>query len=152
MSLRRTVPAVLTGAVLGTLGTKPTSAWYRDLDRPSWEPPTVVFPVAWTSLYAATATAVARAMDATDSSSVRRDLERRLWANMALNAGWCWLFFTAHKPRLALAELLLLEASTADLARRCARVDAGAGALLAPYVGWNAFAAALNAEIVRRNG
>ena len=152
MSLTRTVPAVVSGAVLGTLGTRPTSAWYRGLDRPSWEPPTLAFPIAWTSLYVATATAVARAMDRTTSEAVRRDLERRLWANMALNAGWCWLFFTAKRPRLALAELLLLEASTADLARRCARVDTTAGAALAPYVGWNAFAAALNAEIVRRNG
>ena len=62
---------------------------------------------------------------------------------MALNAGWCWLFFTAQRPKAALAEILVLEASTLALTRRAPAV--------APYAAWNGFATALNAAIVRRN-
>lgn len=149
--LRRTVPAVVAGAgaVVGSLGTRPTSRWYRSLDRPSWEPPPVAFPVAWTTLYVLIAGSSARAMD-TMGPAERTTMQRAVWVNMGLNAGWCWLFFTAQKPRLALAELLLLEASTIDLARRAGTVDRAAAGL-APYAAWNAFAGALNAEIVRRN-
>ena len=68
-----------------------------------------------------------------------------------LNAGWNWLFFTARRPRWALAEILLLEASTLDLTRRAAKADTPAAAMLVPYAGWVAFATALNAAIARRN-
>lgn len=141
--LKRTVPPVVAGAVVGGIGTKPSSAWYRGLDKPSWQPPAWLFGPVWTTLYALTAAGTARAMDAAADDDARRSLERRLWVNMALNAGWCWLFFTAQKPRLALAEILVLEASTVALARRAPEV--------VPYAAWNAFATALNAEIARRN-
>ena len=68
-----------------------------------------------------------------------------------LNAGWNWLFFKARRPRWALVEILLLEASTLDLTRRPAKVDPPAAAMLVPYAGWVAFATALNAAIARRN-
>jgi tryptophan-rich sensory protein len=41
--------------------------------------------------------------------------------------------------------------STVDLIRRARVVDPAAAALLLPYLGWVAFATALNAEIARRN-
>ncbi|MEO6510806.1 MAG: TspO/MBR family protein [Nocardioides sp.] len=140
--LRRTVPPVLAAAVVGGIGTRPTSAWYRSLDKPSWQPPAWVFGPVWTALYASIAVGTARAMEEADEAE-RRSLERQLWANMALNAGWCWLFFTAQRPKVALAEIAVLEASTLALTRR---VPA-----LAPYAAWNGFATALNASIARRN-
>ncbi len=149
--LARSVPPVLAGAVVGGLGTRPTSPWYRSLRRPSWEPPPSVFGPVWTALYAAVAGAGASMLERVPVDD-RHDLERALWLNMALNAGWCWLFFVAERPRWALAEIVLLEASTLDLVRRAhAAGDDRSALALAPYVGWNAFAAALNAEIVRRN-
>jgi tryptophan-rich sensory protein len=72
-------------------------------------------------------------------------------ANLVLNAGWNWLFFKARRPRWALAEIFLLEASALDLTRRAAKADRSAAAMLVPYAGWVAFATALNAAIVRRN-
>jgi tryptophan-rich sensory protein len=140
--LRRTVPPVVAAAVIGGIGTRPTSPWYRSLDKPSWQPPAWLFGPVWTALYASIAVGTARAMEQADDAE-RRSLERQLWANMALNAGWCWLFFTAERPRVALAEIAVLEASTLALTRR---VPA-----LAPYAAWNGFATALNASIARRN-
>jgi benzodiazapine receptor len=51
----------------------------------------------------------------------------------------------------AVAEVLLLEASTVDLARRSGQVDPAAGVALLPYVAWVIFATALTAELARRN-
>ncbi len=140
--LKRTVPPVVAAAVVGGIGTRPSSAWYRSLDKPSWQPPAWVFGPVWTALYASIAVGTARAMEQADADQ-RRSLQRQLWANMALNAGWCWLFFAAERPKAALAEIAVLEASTLALTRR---VPA-----LAPYAAWNGFATALNAAIVRRN-
>jgi tryptophan-rich sensory protein len=149
--LRRTVPPVLAAAVVGGLGTKPTSAWYVGLAKPAWQPPAWLFGPVWTGLYALTAAGTARAMAAAPSQDDAQALERQLWVNMALNAAWSWLFFTARSPRSALVEVVVLEASTVLLADKVRRLDPAASRALVPYVAWNAFAAALNAAIARRN-
>lgn len=149
--LARSVPPVLVGAVAGGLGTRPGSAWYRGLRKPSWQPPAAVFASVWTALHAATAGAGASMLDRVPVEQ-RHDVELALWVNMGLNAGWCWLFFAAERPRWALAEIVLLQVSTLDLVRRAhVAGDDRAALALAPYVGWNAFAIALNVAIVRRN-
>ena len=155
MPARRTLlatgAAVTATAVTGSLGTDVRSRWYRDLDKPPWQPPGWAFGPAWTTLYGLIALGSARALDAASSPAERRSLLRALAVNLALNAGWNWLFFRARRPDLALAEVVLLEASTLDLARRAGRSDPAAGRLLWPYAGWVAFATALNASIARRN-
>ncbi|HQR26847.1 MAG TPA: tryptophan-rich sensory protein [Nocardioides sp.] len=148
--LRRTVPAVLTTAVVGGLGTRPRSAWYLSLRKPPWQPPPAAFGPAWTTLYALIAASTAQAL-AEAGPEERRRIERAAWLNLGLNAAWSWLFFTARRPDLALAGILALDLSNADLARRVGRVDARAGAALTPYLAWTWFATALNADILRRN-
>lgn len=150
-SLPATATAVTVTAVVGTLGTDVRSRWYRQLDKPSWQPPGPAFGPAWTTLYALLSVASARALDRAPTADDRVALQRALGLNLVLNAAWNWLFFKAQRPGLALAEVALLEASTLDLARRAGRVDRPAGRLLWPYAAWVAFATALNASIARRN-
>jgi tryptophan-rich sensory protein len=142
------VPVVLT-ALVGTAGTDVGSDWYRRLEKPPWQPPGPVFGIAWTALYVLVAAAGTRTLR-------RAGTGRRAWSwafavNLALNAGWPWAFFRAHRPSLAAAEAALLAVSTADLARRSAAVDRTAGLALVPYVAWTAFATALSADIARRD-
>ena len=150
-TLRRTSAAVAAAAVIGTLGTDVKSRWYRNLDKPAWQPPGAAFGPAWTTLYALMAVASARTLDRLEDPEERRAFATAFGANLALNAGWNWLFFKARRPRWALAEIVVLEASTLDLTRRAARSDSTAAAMLAPYAGWVAFATALNAAIAHRN-
>ena len=150
-SLRRTSAAVAAAAVIGILGTDVKSRWYRSLDKPAWQPPGTAFGPAWTTLYALMAVASARTLDRLEDPEERRAFATAFGANLALNAGWNWLFFKAQRPRWALAEIVVLEASTLDLTRRAAGADSAAAAMLAPYAGWVAFATALNAAIARRN-
>jgi len=92
----------------------------------------------------------ARALDRAGPAE-RREIGTALGVNLLLNTGWTWIFLTARRPRWALAEILVLEASTVDLMRRSRRLDPAATGLLAPYAGWVAFATALTASIARRN-
>jgi tryptophan-rich sensory protein len=149
--LARTSAAVVATAVIGGLGTDVTSRWYQDLDKPAWQPPGAAFGPAWTTLYGLMALASARTLDRAEEPGERRAFATAFGANLVLNAGWNWLFFKARRPRWALAEILLLEASTLDLTRRAAKADAGSARMLVPYAGWVAFATALNAAIARRN-
>ena len=148
--LPRTLTAVAATAVVGSLGTDVSSAWYRSLDTPPWQPPGPVFGLVWTPLYGLVAAGSARALDRATGSE-RRALARSLGANLVLNAGWSWFFFRAHRPALALAEVVVLEVSTVDLVRRAHHVDAAAGRTLVPYAAWVGFATALTAAIARRN-
>ena len=148
--LPATATAVLATAVIGGLGADVRSAWYARLDKPRWQPPGRAFGPAWTTLYALIAAGSARALDRAEPDE-RRAYATALAVNLALNTGWTWVFFTAKRPRWALAEILVLEASTLDLVRRTRRLDPAGAALVAPYAGWVGFATALTAAIARRN-
>jgi translocator protein len=135
-------------AALGSLGTKPDSAWYRSLDKPDWQPPGVAFPLVWTPLYGLIAWGTGRAASVPEGRGAVLALTG---ADLAVNAGWCWAFFDRESPRAGLATIALLNGLNLVLLREAARRDRVAAAALAPYVVWTGFATALNASIWRRN-
>ena len=149
-TLARTALALTATAVAGSLGTDPTSSWYRSLDKPPWQPPPPAYGLVWTPLYADLAVVAARTLDRLPAPE-RAHYRRALAANLVLNAGWNWLFFRMHRPWLAAAECAVLTASSADLVRRTARSEPRAAAALAPYPAWCAFATALTVALARRN-
>jgi tryptophan-rich sensory protein len=63
-TLARTAAPVTATAIVGSLASsETTSAWYVSLRKPAIQPPAVVFPVVWTSLYATIALASATALE-----------------------------------------------------------------------------------------
>lgn len=142
--------AVAATAVVGALGTDPKSPWYQSLRKPPWQPPPPAFPLVWTPLYGLIAVSAARVLARAEGRS-RRRFAALFATDLALNAGWCWLFFKAERPRAALVELAALQSCNVALTVKAVREDKAAGIALLPYVAWSGFAAALNASIVRRN-
>ena len=127
-----------------------TRLWYSRLDKPSFHPPQAVYPVVWTVLYALMAVSGWRVWSA--ESSEERSHALKLWvAQLASNAEWTKLFFGEHRPLRALVDVALLEAAILKYIAAASKVDRTAAACFVPYAGWVAFAAVLNAEIVRRN-
>jgi tryptophan-rich sensory protein len=102
-------------------------------------------------LYASVAYAAGHALGRTRDARRRRRLTASLAVDLALNAGWNWLFFARRSPRAGLVGTLLLDLANADLLRRTAQVDRTAARALLPYTAWCGFATALNASLVRRN-
>jgi tryptophan-rich sensory protein len=68
-----------------------------------------------------------------------------------LNGLWSPLFFGWRKPVASLVDSAALLGATTQYVRHARHVDRPAAWMLAPYLGWLAFATVLNAEIVRRN-
>ncbi len=153
-TMAMTGAAVAATAGAGVLATDPDSLYYRTLHKPSWQPPPPAFGIVWTPLYTdvAVTTAIAlNTLDANGDQAAKTALARALAVNLALNAGWSWLFFKSHRPWIAAAECALLTVSSADLVRRVAGADRRAGAALVPYPLWCGFATALTTAIARRN-
>lgn len=127
-----------------------TRLWYKRLDKPPYDPPNAVFPIVWTALYSLIALSGWRVWQQEDSPERSRAL--RLWASqLATNAEWTRLFFGQHRPKHSLANIVTLQALIISYILTASEVDRKAAALFYPYAGWVAFAALLNAEIVRRN-
>ncbi|MFE3635583.1 TspO/MBR family protein [Streptomyces sp. NPDC059168] len=143
--------AVAVTAVAGATATDPDSTWYGSLRKPSWQPPPRAFGVVWTPLYASIVFSAGRALGRAPDPRHRAGIVRDLAVNLTLNAAWSRLFFAHRAPGAALADNALLNISNAQLIRQIARTDRAAAGALLPYAAWCAFAAALNASIVRLN-
>jgi translocator protein len=159
-SVDRSVLATTTLAVAAAAGTggvaspKRLPAWYSRLRKPPYQPPSAAFPLVWTALYTDIAAASAVAIDrfrARERHDEARHYAAALGVNLALNAGWSWLFFRYHKLGAAALGAAALTASSVDLARRAAQADGKAGAALSPYPVWCAFATVLATHIWRLN-
>jgi benzodiazapine receptor len=140
-------------AALGTLTMRgkgrPDGRWFRSLRKPTFQPPNWVFGPVWTVLYATIAYAGWRIWQA---GSPERSRALALWGvQLGLNALWSPLFFGARRPALALADLAALDATAMRFAVVARRVEPAAAKAFVPYLGWLAFATALNTAIVVKN-
>ena len=147
--------ATAAAALAGSLaGRGAVDGWYQEIRKPRYVPPNVVFPIAWTALYvdiAATSAAAINRFRSEGRTAEARAYTAALGANLALNAGWSWLFFGRQRLGVSAAAAGLLAVSSADLARRAAAAGPGLGAALAPYPLWCGFAAVMSTDIWRLN-
>ena len=146
-----TVPAIVVlGFASGWLGASDSqNPWFAALHKPVFEPPGWLFPVAWTVLYVLLGIALGWLIEARNR---RRPLALTLFTGqMVLNLAWAPLFFRLHQIGPALAVILVMIALTLATMLVAWRVRAGAALLMAPYLAWLCFAAALNAAILQLN-
>ena len=121
--------------------------WYEGLRKPPWTPPQWVFGPVWTVLYALMAVAGWLAWREGRS----RVATLLFLLQLALNAGWSWLFFGLRRPDLAFLGIAALLVATLATIAAFARVSHGAAVLLVPYLAWVSFGATLNWAIWRMN-
>lgn len=133
--------AASTGAVF-----KP-GAWYARLEKPWFNPPNWLFPIAWAVLYLMIALSAWLVWRQTGFG-----LEILLWfGSLLLNAAWSWIFFGLRRMDLALAELAVFWVSIAGMIAAFAPVSPAAAWLLVPYLVWVSFAGFLNWTLWRLN-
>jgi len=117
--------------------------WYQDLQKPPFNPPSWIFGPVWTALYVLIGIAGARAF-----IRERGNWLPKIWfLQMALNFVWSPIFFTLHRPDLALAVLVaMLLAILTFIAMAWSR-DRPSALLFLPYAAWVSFAGLLNGAI-----
>ena len=138
--------ACLTGIAWKPVVTRAMDDWYDNEDtkfrRPAWAPPRKWFPPIWRANYLLIGLAASRKAAVGGLPSIA-------WVHYALNMCWAPLFF--HYRRLKAAFVLNVGLVVTLVAALPSFAEAGAALLLAPYLGWLAFATALSLQIARLN-
>ncbi|WP_224816507.1 TspO/MBR family protein [Hasllibacter sp. MH4015] len=135
------------GAAAATGSLFPPGEWYRALNKPSWTPPDWLFPIAWTTLYIASAYAATRIAVRDDNAHAMA-----FWAlQIALNALWTPVFFGLQRIRGGMVALVFLWLAVFGTMLSFFAHDALAGWLMVPYVVWVTVAGALNLSVWRLN-
>jgi translocator protein len=145
LSLAEFIVVVLSVGLLIGYATAP-GAWYQSLEKPPFNPPNWVFPVAWTIIYVLIAIAGWRVMII---EGLNGWTGRTWFAQMALNWAWSPVFFGLHMPFAALAIIVLL--LTSIIAFLLLARDDKARLCFLPYAAWVAFATVLNGWIAFAN-
>jgi tryptophan-rich sensory protein len=125
--------------------------WYRELRKPSWNPPNWAFGPAWTLILSLAAWAGVSAWTHTTDVAAHVRIAALFAANVVFHALWSPLFFNLQRPDWALIEVPFLWLSILALIVGLTPISPLAGLLLAPYLLWVSFAAFLNFTIVRLN-
>jgi benzodiazapine receptor len=137
------------GALVGLWASADTP-WYAALSKPSWQPPSWVFAPVWTALYAAMG--VAAWLVWRRGGWRRHPVSLPLFlVQLAVNFAWSPLFFVARWPEAAAVDIAILWLLVAVTLVRFRRTSVTASWLMAPYLAWVSFAAALNGWIARYN-
>ncbi len=137
--------------VLGGLMT-PIGSWYRNLAKPTLQPPDWLFGPAWTIILGLAAWSAVTAWNAAPDAAARTDVVILFATNALFHALWSPLFFRARRPDWALVEVIFLWSSLVALVIGLWPISHFASLLILPYLLWVSFAAWLNYAIVRLNG
>ena len=136
----------LTGIMWKPVVTKAMDEWYDNaangFRRPAWAPPRRWFPPIWRVNYFLIGLAASRKAAVGGLPSIA-------WVHYALNMCWAPLFF--HYRKLRAAFVLNVGLVVTLVAALPSFAEAGAALLLAPYLGWLAFATILSLQIARLN-
>lgn len=134
------------GGALTTIG-----EWYRDLRKPSWQPPDWLFGPAWTVILGLAAWAFVLCWDDASSRGDGPLLIGLYLANGVFHFLWSPLFFTLKRPDWALIEVPFLWLSVLALSIFLRDWSVIASWMIVPYLAWVSFATLLNWQIVRLN-
>jgi tryptophan-rich sensory protein len=136
-----------------TADTSVSSAWYKSLKQSPLTPPSWVFPIAWTILYALIIASGMVFLSATTtiSAGVRSVGFFYYCAAWVFNLSWSQIFFRFQRPDLSFVVILGMLAFIALNIRAFYPVSRLAAYLLVPYLAWVSFATYLNGYIVFMN-
>ena len=125
-------------------------SWYEMINKPSFTPPNIVFPIVWPILYVMMGSATWLLWKSYRNRLIRTELTLFL-LQLVLNALWSFLFFGLHFVGTALTEILILLVLLIILTYRYGKKQRLAGYLMIPYTLWVAFASLLNGAIYLLN-
>jgi translocator protein len=147
--LKEILIPVVGGMVTGMVATKNAKEIYSRLKKPAYAPPSWVFPVVWTGLYATMGIAnyrISLKKKPTATANALYDIQ------LGLNFLWSFLFFRWGLRGAAFAEIALLLSMITITTYQYYQKDKIAGVLMMPYVAWVAYAMGLNYGMWRLNG
>ena len=131
------------GGFSGWLTRNGTEVYKAEIIKPPFSPPSIVFPIVWTILFALLGIGAARIYMA-PSSYIRSRSLCLFFVQLLLNFFWSIIFFNLQSFGFALLWLIVLWLLILWMALSFRKIDRLAAWLQIPYLIWVAFAAYLN--------
>ena len=131
------------GALSGILSREGIKLYAQSIVKPPLSPPSAVFPIVWTILFALMGIGAARIWLSPPGQDRTRALAVFL-VQLAVNFFWSLIFFNLQLYGFAFFWLVLLWALIWIMIVLFSRIDRLAGRLQIPYLIWVAFAGYLN--------
>jgi tryptophan-rich sensory protein len=143
---------VVAASFVGSALTTPSiPTWYAGLNKPWFNPPNWVFPVAWTSLFLLMAFSFWRILRQVDGGRPRTIAIIAFILQLLVNMSWSLAFFAAQNIGAGLVVGILLVAAVAFMIISFRRIDSVAAGFQLPYLAWVTFALFLTATLWRIN-
>ncbi|HNS32504.1 MAG TPA: tryptophan-rich sensory protein [bacterium] len=149
MKLAVSISACLVAGAIGSVFTSMSvGGWYKELAKPSFNPPSWVFAPVWTLLYIMMGISLFLAASSQNVLKDRKKIPLFFFAlQLILNIAWSALFFGLQDLFLAFCEIILLWISIVITIVLFKKLSSLAAYLLLPYLLWVTFAAFLNYSI-----
>ena len=136
---------------LGSVLSRNGMDWYATINLPALTPPSWVFGVVWTIIYALISLAVIYVWNIYPRNNLFFAILFLFAVNAAANLAWSYLFFYQHWIGLALIDSIVLWLTCLGLIVLTARVAWSPSLLLMPYFFWLSFATYLGWRILQLN-
>ena len=139
------------GIAIGSYFTQAvTDSWYQGLDRAPWEPPGVVFGIAWTVIMVLFSIYMAKGRTYLDDSDLKV-LYMTFIGAWILNVIWNPIFFMWHQTEMALFVIIILLLFIFRFVQVGRRSMKWEWLLVLPYLLWLIVATSLNWYVVAAN-
>jgi len=154
MGMRQSIKLVisilicLAAGFLGSFFTTPAiSGWYREIQRPPFNPPDWIFAPVWTILFVLMGISLFLIIKDWSGDKKFKTALSLFIAQFILNIAWSAIFFGAGNFGLAFIEIIILLISIILTALQFLKINRPAAWLLLPYIIWVSFASFLNFSI-----
>ncbi len=138
------------GFTVGILTREGTRLYADTMVKPPFSPPALLFPIAWTLLYALMGAGVAMIINS-ESSGVRSSGLVLYFIQLFFNLAWCFIFFSFKNYGGALIWIIILLILTVLMTLAFHKVSRMAAFIQIPYIIWLIFATYLNAGVMVMN-
>ena len=139
----------LIGAI-GAIWTSSDGPWYREINKPSFNPPNWIFGPVWTLLFTLMGISLYLVW-ISPSSNIKLIALTLFVIQFIFNITWSYLFFGLNNPLWSFIEILFLIGFILVTIFYFFKVNKTAGYLLIPYLLWVIFASFLNYSIWKLN-
>jgi translocator protein len=157
MNLIKLVLSILICESAGLIGSIFTNmslnTWYFDLNKPSFQPPDIVFPIVWNILFILMAISLYLIwIDPNENKKINTNVAILFFVlQLILNISWSLVFFGMRSPIFGLIFLLTLWMFILLTILNFYKINKIAAYLMLPYILWVTFAGVLNAYIIYLN-
>lgn len=138
---------LLAGFVGSRFTASSNDTWYREIEKPPFNPPSWVFGPVWTALYIAMSVAAWLVWRRGSEKRAVKTATTLFGVQLSLNVLWSALFFGARSPLAGLIEIGALWAAIVTWMWQSSKIDGRTRWLILPYLAWTSFAAVLTASI-----